>query len=67
MTSGGPVLVVCGSHTSGATAQLAELHRRHGTTALVVDTEAALADSAAAGRAVVGDAERRRWPSTASR
>jgi len=67
VTSGGPVLVVCGSHTSGATAQLAELHRRHGTTALVVDTEAALADSAAAGRAVVGDAERRRWPSTASR
>jgi uncharacterized protein YgbK (DUF1537 family) len=53
----GPVLVVCGSHTSGATAQLAELHRRHGTTALVVDTEAALADSTAAGHAVVAAAE----------
>jgi uncharacterized protein YgbK (DUF1537 family) len=57
VAGGGPVLVVCGSHTSGATAQLAELHRRHGTTALVVDTEAALADSGAAGHAVVAAAE----------
>jgi len=57
LAGGGPVLVVCGSHTSGATAQLAELHRTHGSTALVIDTDAALADSAAAGRAVVADAE----------
>jgi uncharacterized protein YgbK (DUF1537 family) len=57
VAGGGPVLVVCGSHTSGATAQLAELHRSHGTTALVVDTEAALADSRAAGHAVVAAAE----------
>ncbi|MEU4565220.1 four-carbon acid sugar kinase family protein [Micromonospora sp. NPDC023956] len=54
----GPVLVVCGSHTSGATAQLTELHRRRGVASLVVDTEAALRDPAAAGRAVVAAAER---------
>lgn len=57
LIGGGPVLVVCGSHTSGATAQLAQLQRSHGAAALVVDTDAALADSAAAGRAVVADAE----------
>jgi uncharacterized protein YgbK (DUF1537 family) len=49
----GPVLVVCGSHTSGATAQLAELDRRHGPVRLTIDTAAALVDSAAAGHAVV--------------
>jgi uncharacterized protein YgbK (DUF1537 family) len=54
----GPVLVVCGSHTSGATAQLAELHRRRGTGPLTIDTEAALRDPVAAGRAVVAAAER---------
>jgi uncharacterized protein YgbK (DUF1537 family) len=58
LAGGGPVLVVCGSHTTGATAQLAELHRSHGGTPLVIDTDAALADSAAAGRAVVADAEK---------
>lgn len=58
LTDGGPVLVVCGSHTSGATAQLTELLRRHGGEALVVDTAAALADPEAAGRAVVDRAER---------
>ena len=31
LADGGPVLVVCGSHTSGATAQLAELHRHYAT------------------------------------
>ncbi|MFJ2029633.1 four-carbon acid sugar kinase family protein [Streptosporangium sp. NPDC087985] len=54
----GPVLVVCGSHTSGATAQLAELERRRGVTSLAVSTGAALRDSAAAGHAVVADAEK---------
>ncbi|MEU2614809.1 four-carbon acid sugar kinase family protein [Micromonospora sp. NPDC007271] len=49
----GPVLVVCGSHTSGATAQLAELERRHRLARLTIDTEAALSDSTAAGLAVV--------------
>ena len=58
LAGGGPVLVVCGSHTTGATAQLADLYRSHGGTPLVIDTDAALADSAAAGRAVVADAEK---------
>ncbi|MEV0330722.1 four-carbon acid sugar kinase family protein [Micromonospora echinospora] len=52
----GPVLVVCGSHTSGATAQLAELCRRRGVAPLTVDTGAALRDPVAAGRAVVAAA-----------
>ena len=57
LADGGPVLVVCGSHTTGATAQLADLFRvtRWRT---AVDTDAALTDSAAAGRAVVADAEK---------
>jgi uncharacterized protein YgbK (DUF1537 family) len=57
LADGGPVLVVCGSHTTGATAQLADLHRAHGVDPLVVDTDAALADHAAAGRAVVAEAQ----------
>ncbi|WP_432522351.1 four-carbon acid sugar kinase family protein [Kineococcus sp. SYSU DK006] len=43
------VLVVCGSHTEGARAQLELLAREHGP-AEVVGTTAALADPAAAGR-----------------
>jgi len=58
LADGGPVLVVCGSHTTGATAQLADLYRSQGIGPLVIDTDAALADSAAAGRAVVADAEK---------
>lgn len=54
----GPVLVVCGSHTLGATAQLAELERRHGVAQLAVDTERALRDSTAAGHAIVADAKK---------
>ncbi|MET8048954.1 four-carbon acid sugar kinase family protein [Streptosporangium sp. NPDC005286] len=54
----GPVLVVCGSHTSGATAQLAELERRRGVTALTISTEAALRNGTAAGHAIVADARR---------
>lgn len=49
----GPVLVVCGSHTSGATAQLARLADERGVRPRVVDTARALADPAAAGSAVV--------------
>ncbi|MGW7291884.1 four-carbon acid sugar kinase family protein [Streptomyces xiamenensis] len=52
----GPVLIVCGSHTSGATAQLAALERERGIRPLLLDTAAALADPAAAGRAVVAAA-----------
>jgi uncharacterized protein YgbK (DUF1537 family) len=58
VADGGPVLVVCGSHTTGATAQLTDLFRSRGGAPLVIDTDAALADSAAAGRAVVADAEK---------
>ena len=57
VADGGPVLVVCGSHTSGATAQLADLQRAHGVRPLVIDTDAALADHAAAGSAVVAEAQ----------
>jgi len=55
----GPVLVVCGSHTAGATAQLAALEREFGLHPVVLDTGAALADPAAAGRALVGPAGER--------
>lgn len=44
----GPVLVVCGSHTAGATAQLAPLVASWGAPA-VIDTDAALAEPASAG------------------
>ncbi|GIF77551.1 four-carbon acid sugar kinase family protein [Asanoa siamensis] len=46
------VLVVCGSHTGAATAQLAALTERLGTDAVVIDTAAALADPDDAGRSV---------------
>ncbi|MFC3995051.1 four-carbon acid sugar kinase family protein [Nocardiopsis sediminis] len=49
----GPVLVVCGSHTSGATAQLAALEHDRGLRPVVLDTDAALADPAAAGADLV--------------
>lgn len=44
----GETLLVCGSHTAGATAQLAQVTRRFGEPALI-DTEAALTDPASAG------------------
>jgi len=37
VADGGPVLVVCGSHSSGATAQLADLQRAHGARPLVIE------------------------------
>lgn len=45
-----PTLLVCGSHTAGASAQLAALTDQYGP-AVVVDTAAALEDPAAAGEA----------------
>ncbi len=48
------VLVVCGSHTSAATAQLAALADRLGRQPVEISTDAALADPVAAGRAVAG-------------
>lgn len=45
-----PTLLVCGSHTAGATAQLAEVARHWGA-AGVIDTAEALADPEGAGRA----------------
>ncbi|GAA1963846.1 four-carbon acid sugar kinase family protein [Agromyces allii] len=44
----GPVLLVCGSHTAGATAQLEPVVAAWGE-ASVIDTDAALADAVAAG------------------
>ncbi|MFE2943526.1 four-carbon acid sugar kinase family protein [Streptomyces sp. NPDC059255] len=49
----GPVLIVCGSHTSGATAQLAFLERERGVRAVVLGTDAALGDPVAAGTELV--------------
>lgn len=46
----GPVLLVCGSHTSGATAQLRELTRQVGCQLHTVPTSDALADPATTGR-----------------
>ncbi|MBK0330574.1 four-carbon acid sugar kinase family protein [Brachybacterium sp. MASK1Z-5] len=46
----GETLLVCGSHTAGATAQLAQVTQRFGEPTLV-GTEAALADPATAGHA----------------
>ncbi|GGI43867.1 uncharacterized protein YgbK (DUF1537 family) [Agromyces flavus] len=48
--TGGPVLLACGSHTAGATAQLAAVTADWGAPA-VIDTDAALLDPVAAGRA----------------
>ena len=45
----GRVLLVCGSHTAGATAQLSAVAAEYGEP-VVVDTSSALADPAAAGR-----------------
>ncbi|CAN5516494.1 four-carbon acid sugar kinase family protein [soil metagenome] len=53
-----PVRIVCGSHTSGATAQLAEL-TRGGHPADFVDTDAALDDPQAEGERVAEAASRR--------
>ncbi|WP_326808607.1 MULTISPECIES: nucleotide-binding domain containing protein [unclassified Streptomyces] len=50
------MLVVCGSHTSGATAQLAALEREHGIRPVVLATPAALADPATAGSELVARA-----------
>ncbi|TPW73091.1 four-carbon acid sugar kinase family protein [Schumannella sp. 10F1B-5-1] len=50
-----PTLLVCGSHTAGATAQLAPIVATWGEPS-VVDTDAALADPAAAGLAAAADA-----------
>lgn len=44
-----PTLVACGSHTAGASAQLAELEARHGR-AVVIPTDDAFADPEVAGR-----------------
>ncbi|WNE95227.1 four-carbon acid sugar kinase family protein [Streptomyces luomodiensis] len=49
----GPVLVVCGSHTSGATRQLATVERHWAARPLLLDTDRALTDPAAAGRDLV--------------
>jgi uncharacterized protein YgbK (DUF1537 family) len=45
----GPVLVVCGSHTTGATSQLRSLRERFGINVALLDTRAALTDPDAAG------------------
>ena len=55
-------LLVCGSHTAGATAQLAEVERLWGAFS-VIDTEQALAEPAAEGLRAAGDAR----PQLASR
>jgi uncharacterized protein YgbK (DUF1537 family) len=49
----GPVLLVCGSHTVGATRQLATVQRDWRVPVAVIDTDQALTDPAAAGQAVV--------------
>lgn len=49
----GPTLVVCGSHTAGATSQLDALVREFGLRPVLVDTDAALADPAAAAAQLV--------------
>ena len=54
----GPTLLVCGSHTSGATAQLEPVVRAWGAPT-VVDTAAALEDPEAAGRAAAEAARAR--------
>ena len=51
-------LLVCGSHTAGATAQLAALEPVHGVP-VVIDTDAALADPFAAGNAAADELRRR--------
>jgi len=48
----GSILLVCGSHTSGATAQLTQLEKRHGYRVLTLPTEHALADPVGAGQAL---------------
>lgn len=48
-----PTLLVCGSHTAGATAQLAALEPDFGPP-VEIDTDAALADPVTAGRAAAG-------------
>jgi uncharacterized protein YgbK (DUF1537 family) len=50
-----PTLVACGSHTAGATAQLAALEARYGP-AVVIPTDAAFADPEAAGLAAAAQA-----------
>jgi uncharacterized protein YgbK (DUF1537 family) len=49
------VLVVCGSHTAAATAQLETLADRSGRKPVEVPTDAAMADPTAAGRAAADD------------
>ena len=51
-------LVACGSHTAGASAQLASLEVRHGP-AVVIATADAFADPDAAGRAAAAEARQR--------
>ena len=53
-----PPLVACGSHTAGASAQLARLEVRHGP-AVVIATADAFADPDAAGRAAAAEARQR--------
>ncbi|MCR2826363.1 four-carbon acid sugar kinase family protein [Microbacterium sp. zg.Y909] len=53
-----PTLVACGSHTAGASAQLAPLEVRHGP-AVVIATADAFADPDAAGRAAAAEARQR--------
>ncbi|MCR2794007.1 hypothetical protein NQ156_13110 [Microbacterium sp. zg.Y625] len=53
-----PTLVACGSHTAGASAQLARLEVRHGP-AVVIATADAFADPDAAGRAAAAEARQR--------
>ena len=53
-----PTLLVCGSHTAGATAQLEAVEAAHGP-AIVIPTAAALADPVAAGHEAAREASAR--------
>lgn len=52
----GPILFVCGSHTDGATRQLAALEKATGVAPAVIDTDHAFSDPIEAGRAIIGQA-----------
>jgi len=58
LTEPAPVLLVCGSHTAGATTQLDEVLRSHGP-AEIVGTTAALDDPATEGKTTAGRARAR--------
>lgn len=55
--SNGPALLVCGSHTAGATAQLTAIEPQWGQP-LVIDTDDALRDPVATGKTAAGHLDR---------